>query len=81
MPPLEPIFITGCGKSGTSIVFRTLRQHKDLAPTTGYPDGEDHVGWIKFGKCKMSVFVSKLPNPFVCEFPIVFNHPHYGLNN
>ena len=54
MPPLEPIFITGCGKSGTTIVFRTLRQHKDLAPTTGYPDGEDHVGWIKFGKCKMS---------------------------
>ena len=49
-----PIFITGCGKSGTSIIFQILRQHKDLAHTTGYPDGEDHVGWIKFGKCKMA---------------------------
>ena len=36
MPPLEPIFITGCRKSD-SYSFPNFRQHKDLTPTTGYP--------------------------------------------
>lgn len=50
----KPIFIIGCGRSGTTLLFQLLQQHPDLVPTTGYPDGEDHVGWIRHGKCIIS---------------------------
>jgi hypothetical protein len=50
----QPIFIVGCGRSGTSLLFDILSTHPDLVRTTGYPDGEDHEGWIKYGKCVMA---------------------------
>lgn len=52
----KPIFLIGCGRSGTTPLFNIFKQHPQLAPTTGYPDGEDHEGWIKHGKCLMSGF-------------------------
>ena len=39
-----PIFIFGCGRSGTTFLFDLLAQHPLIARTTGYPDGEDHKG-------------------------------------
>ncbi|MDB4682078.1 sulfotransferase [Synechococcus sp. AH-551-A10] len=50
----EPVFVVGCGKSGTSLFFKLLAQNPILVPTDGYPDGEDHDGWIKYGKCVMA---------------------------
>ena len=50
----EPIFIVGCGRAGTTLLFQLLQQHPDLIPTTGYPDGEDHVGWVRHGNCIIS---------------------------
>ena len=50
----KPVFVVGCGRSGTSMLFALLAQHPGLARTTGYPDGEDHDGWIKHGKCVMA---------------------------
>lgn len=50
----RPIFVVGCGRSGTTLLFQLLRKHPDLAPTTGYPDGEDHVGWNQHGACRIS---------------------------
>lgn len=50
----KPVFIVGCGRSGTTLLFQLLQQHPELAPTTGYPDGEDHVGWNKYGNCIIS---------------------------
>jgi hypothetical protein len=50
----KPVFVVGCGRSGTTLLFDLLSQHPQLARTTGYPDGEDHEGWIKFGKCVMA---------------------------
>jgi hypothetical protein len=50
----RPIFIVGCGRSGTTLLFDLLAQHPGLARTMGYPDGEDHEGWIKHGKCAMA---------------------------
>jgi hypothetical protein len=49
-----PVFIVGCGRSGTSLLFDLLSQHPQLARTTGYPDGEDHAGWIEHGRCAMA---------------------------
>ena len=45
----SPIFVVGCGRSGTTLLFDLMKRHPELAPTTGYPDGEDHVGWIEHG--------------------------------
>lgn len=50
----KPIFVVGCGRSGTTLLFDILSQHHSLARTTGYPDGEDHDGWIKHGQCVMA---------------------------
>lgn len=45
----SPIFVIGCGRSGTTLLFNLLKCHPALIPTTGRPDGEDHVGWIEHG--------------------------------
>ena len=45
----DPIFIIGCGRSGTTLLFELLGKHPDVVATTGHPDGEDHVGWIEHG--------------------------------
>ena len=45
----KPVFIIGCGRSGTTLFFNILKEHPGLAPTTGHPDGEDHVGWNTHG--------------------------------
>jgi hypothetical protein len=50
----RPIFIVGCGRSGTTPLFDLLAQHPDVARTIGYPDGEDHDGWIRHGQCAMA---------------------------
>jgi hypothetical protein len=50
----QPIFIVGCGRSGTTLLFDLLSTHPGLTRTTGYPDGEDHEGWITHGKCVMA---------------------------
>jgi hypothetical protein len=49
-----PVFIVGCGRSGTTLLFDLLSQHPEFARTTGYPDGEDHIGWIEHGQCAMA---------------------------
>ncbi|CAN5701286.1 sulfotransferase [soil metagenome] len=40
-PPARPIFIIGCPRSGTTLLFRLLRSHEAL----GSPHGEGHVLW------------------------------------
>lgn len=50
----KPVFIVGCGRSGTTMLFDLLSNHPEFARTHGYPDGEDHEGWIKHGKCVMA---------------------------
>jgi len=50
----QPVFIVGCGRSGTTLLFDLLSQHPQLARTTGYPDGEDHQGWVEHGHCVMA---------------------------
>lgn len=49
-----PVFIIGCGRSGTTMLFEMLKSHPQLAPTTGHPDGEDHVGWVEHGQAIIS---------------------------
>lgn len=51
---VSPVFVVGCGRSGTTMLFQLLSQHSMLVPTTGHPDGEDHVGWVKHGDCLIS---------------------------
>jgi Sulfotransferase family len=55
----SPIFVIGCGRSGTTLLFDLLKRHPALAPTTGQPDGEDHVGWIEHG----GALIAGLANP------------------
>jgi len=50
----QPIFVIGCGRSGTSLLFSLLKVHPGLAATIGHPDGEDHTGWIAHGGAVMS---------------------------
>lgn len=68
----SPIFIIGCGRSGTTLLFNIFKHHPQLTPTTGDPDGEDHVGWAKHGDC----LISGLGN--VATSPGVQGH-HYCL--
>lgn len=51
---VKPVFIVGCGRSGTTLLFDLLTQHPGLTRTTGYPDGEDHEGWVTHGGCVMA---------------------------
>jgi hypothetical protein len=50
----KPVIVIGCGRSGTTMLFDLLKGHPRLAPTTGHPDGEDHVGWVTHGKAIIS---------------------------
>lgn len=50
----KPVFIVGCGRSGTGMLFDLLSQHPQLIKTAGYPSGEDHEGWIEHGGCVMA---------------------------
>ncbi|MDJ0508692.1 MAG: sulfotransferase [Crocosphaera sp.] len=52
----KPIFIIGCGRSGTTLLFQLLQFHPQLSPTKGYPDGEDHLNWLEYGNCRLSGF-------------------------
>ena len=45
----RPVFVVGCGRSGTAFLFELLKPFPELAATTGHPDGEDHVGWMQHG--------------------------------
>jgi hypothetical protein len=45
----KPVFLVGCGRSGTTPLFDILSQHPTLQRTEGYPDGEDHDGWAPTG--------------------------------
>jgi len=56
---VRPIFVVGCGRSGTAFLFEMLKLYPELVPTTGHPDGEDHVGWIKHG----GAVIAGLANP------------------
>jgi hypothetical protein len=51
---IKPVFIVGCGRSGTTLLFNIFKKHPHLTGTTGYPDGEDQVGWIEHGNCLIS---------------------------
>lgn len=50
----SPIFVIGCGRSGTALLYNLLSEHPAIRGTPGYPDGEDHVGWIEHGQCVIS---------------------------
>jgi len=50
----KPIFVIGCGRSGTTLLFNLISSHPDVAQTKGYPDGEDHLGWVEHGDCVMA---------------------------
>ncbi len=43
-PPVRPIFVLGCPRSGTTLLFRLLQRHKDLRT----PSGEGHILWNKY---------------------------------
>jgi hypothetical protein len=53
-PVREPVFIIGCGRSGTTLVHRLLAAHPELIPTLAPPDHEDHEGWMHFGGALIS---------------------------
>lgn len=42
--PSRPIFIVGCPRSGTTLLFRLLQRHRDLST----PNGEGHLLWNKY---------------------------------
>ncbi len=43
-PPENPIFIIGCPRSGTTLLFRLLQQHAGIST----PGGEGHILWNTF---------------------------------
>lgn len=51
---LRAVFLVGCGRSGTTLLFDLLKSHAPFAPSFGYPDGEDHDGWIRYGGADIS---------------------------
>jgi len=57
----SPIFVIGCGRSGTTLLFDLLKRHPVLVPTTGHPDGEDHVGWIEHGGALIAGLATPTP--------------------
>ena len=62
----RPVFVIGCGRSGTTMLFELLKGHPDLAPTTGHPGGEDHVGWITHGNAIIAGVYGDNPTRFSC---------------
>jgi hypothetical protein len=48
-PPVHPIFILGCPRSGTTLLFRLLQRHKDIRT----PGGEGHILWNKYQHPKL----------------------------
>jgi hypothetical protein len=53
-PPWKPIFILGCPRSGTTLLFRILQRHEDLST----PHGEGHILWNRFQHPKMRGWTS-----------------------
>jgi hypothetical protein len=43
----KPIFIVGCGRAGTTLLFDIVSQHPDLARIDGYPGGGSAL-WIDY---------------------------------
>ncbi|MGH2702419.1 MAG: sulfotransferase family protein [Actinomycetota bacterium] len=43
-PPADPIFIIGCPRSGTTLLFRLLQSHRAVST----PVGEGHILWNTF---------------------------------
>lgn len=43
-PPSRPVFVVGCPRSGTTLLFRLLRRHPELSA----PLGEGHVLWSTY---------------------------------
>lgn len=43
-PPADPIFIIGCPRSGTTLLFRLLQRHRAVST----PVGEGHILWNTF---------------------------------
>lgn len=43
-PPENPIFVIGCPRSGTTLLFRLLQKH----PKVGTLDGEGHILWSTY---------------------------------
>jgi hypothetical protein len=43
-PPADPIFVIGCPRSGTTLLFRLLQRHRDVST----PGGEGHILWSTF---------------------------------
>ena len=43
-PPRKPIFILGCPRSGTTLLFRILQRHDGLRT----PHGEGHILWNRY---------------------------------
>lgn len=54
--PLRTLFIVGCGHSGSTLLFNLFKPHPEIVPTNGYPDGEDHDGWIAHGDAPIAGF-------------------------
>lgn len=52
--PFRTLFLVGCGHSGTTLLFNLLKSHPDVVATNGYPDGEDHDGWIRHGSMPLA---------------------------
>jgi hypothetical protein len=72
----KPVFIVGCGRSGTTMLFDLLSKHPEFIRTNGYPDGEDHDGWIKHGSCVMA----GIGNPYNPKFGNGINGFQYCLH-
>jgi hypothetical protein len=49
----QPIFVVGCGRSGTTLLFDPVAASGPRADQ-GHPRSEDHTGWIAHGGCAMA---------------------------
>jgi len=55
----KPVVIIGCGRSGSTMLFNMLNEHKQLIPARGFPDGEDTEMWVKVGGALIAGFGGK----------------------